>query len=264
MSDGCVISLPSLSQQVSSDMYASQVMLFSKAPGNPGAKTRLRERGDLAVDVVQALHAAMVNDSVELLRCSAAPDKYVFWMGSQDLPEQGDLHYRFQSGDSFGERLQGALLRLQEESSEPQGVVVIGSDCPYLSPGLMSLALSGISAGKLVVGPALEGGYYLFGVPARAVGRDVSGTFGSGAEVLELLRCFADCELELLPLLPDVDVMSDLGTLVAAAHLLEAVDDRGDKLYIGPRVRELAVAMQLEGSAESTRGKRVTAGGLAI
>jgi uncharacterized protein len=43
-------------------------------------------------------------------------------------------------------------------------VVLIGSDCPYLTPSLIKEAFEKLDKSDLVLGPSLDGGYYLIGM----------------------------------------------------------------------------------------------------
>jgi uncharacterized protein len=43
-------------------------------------------------------------------------------------------------------------------------VVLIGSDCPYLTPSLIKEAFDKLDKSDLVLGPSLDGGYYLIGM----------------------------------------------------------------------------------------------------
>lgn len=43
-------------------------------------------------------------------------------------------------------------------------VVIIGSDCPYLTPSIMDDAFFCLEQADFVVGPTYDGGYYLLGM----------------------------------------------------------------------------------------------------
>jgi hypothetical protein len=77
------------------------------------------------------------------------------WLGSALplLPQQGK---------DLGERMASAF-----QAAWTQGVqraVLIGSDCPGLTPALIVQALAELDRHDLVLGPASDGGYYLIGL----------------------------------------------------------------------------------------------------
>jgi uncharacterized protein len=76
------------------------------------------------------------------------------WLGEQ-------FYYREQKGMSLGERLTGAVA--EAFSEEFKKVVVIGTDCPGLKIDHIDEAFRLLDGSELVIGPAVDGGYYLIG-----------------------------------------------------------------------------------------------------
>ena len=83
-------------------------------------------------------------------------------------------------------------------------VILVGTDIPGLSTDIMTAALAALDASQLVLGPAIDGGFYLIGVTAVPEAlMSVSRLSGSGIAPkkcvhpvvwLEGLRCVArDC-----------------------------------------------------------------------
>ncbi|NRT20300.1 hypothetical protein HNP98_003140 [Hymenobacter sp. 9A] len=70
-----------------------------------------------------------------------------------------------QTGNTFGERLSGALQ--QAFASGYAQLLVIGNDCPQLDAARLRRALAALARTGAVLGPATDGGVYLLGV-ARA------------------------------------------------------------------------------------------------
>ena len=52
--------------------------------------------------------------------------------------------------------------------SKAEKVLIIGTDCPTLSPDLLREAFVKLNKHDLVVGPATDGGYYLIGLSKKA------------------------------------------------------------------------------------------------
>lgn len=77
------------------------------------------------------------------------------WLGSNHpyFPQvKGDLGHRMQAAVS------GALERGAES------VILLGGDCPYVSLPLLLRASNSLEIYDIVVGPSLDGGYYLLGM----------------------------------------------------------------------------------------------------
>jgi rSAM/selenodomain-associated transferase 1 len=98
--------------------------------------------------------------------------------------------------------------------------VLIGSDCPELNAPLMAEAFQLLRQHDLVLGPALDGGYYLIGV-RRLIPELFTGIPWSTAEVLQQTLSIAQqlgLTVAKLPLLSDVDRPEDL-SVWKPAHL---------------------------------------------
>ncbi len=74
-----------------------------------------------------------------------------------------DTHFEkyVQEGTDLGARMEKAFVRAFEQSNR---VLIIGSDCPGISAALLEEAFNALDAADMVLGPALDGGYYLLGL----------------------------------------------------------------------------------------------------
>jgi hypothetical protein len=125
------------------------------------------------------------------------------WLGS-------DIIYRQQSEGDLGRRMASAFK--ESFTSGMTGVVIIGTDCPDLNAQLMVKAFDALDQNDLVLGPALDGGYYLIGL-RRLIPELFTGISWSTAEVLEQTISIAerlDLAIAFLPLLNDIDRPEDL------------------------------------------------------
>lgn len=66
-----------------------------------------------------------------------------------------------QRGRSLGDRMRSAFQTLLRNSS---AAMLIGTDSPTLSPNFLKEAARYLESNDLVLGPALDGGYYLIGM----------------------------------------------------------------------------------------------------
>lgn len=69
-------------------------------------------------------------------------------------------------GDSFGEKLNFAFQDLFSQGF--QHVVALANDCPTLQPNEIAFAADQLANSELVIGPANDGGIYLFGISKEA------------------------------------------------------------------------------------------------
>ena len=77
------------------------------------------------------------------------------WLGS-------DLVYRHQGTGDLGARM--ARSHESALSSGVERIAIIGTDCPGLNAELIGQAFHHLHAHDLVLGPAIDGGYYLIGL----------------------------------------------------------------------------------------------------
>jgi len=67
---------------------------------------------------------------------------------------------QLQQGNSFGEKLSNAIASVFSRGYEK--IIVVGGDCPDLHENHISSASRVLDGGKCLLGPALDGGVYLF------------------------------------------------------------------------------------------------------
>jgi rSAM/selenodomain-associated transferase 2/rSAM/selenodomain-associated transferase 1 len=113
-----------------------------------------------------------------------------------------------QGAGNLGER----MARSFEESSRSPATVIIGSDCPGLTPDVITAAFACLTDTPVVLGPAQDGGYYLIGLsrPMPEMFRGIPwGTDRVLADSLAVLQG-QGCQPALLDPLEDIDRPEDL------------------------------------------------------
>ena len=80
-----------------------------------------------------------------------------------------DAYLELQPTGDLGDRMANAFARRFAEGEDR--VIIIGSDCPYLTPQHLRGAAVGLDDSDVVLGPASDGGYWL--VAQRAPGVDL-------------------------------------------------------------------------------------------
>ncbi len=194
----------------------STVVLLVKNPIVGRVKTRLVP----AISAAQAadLYRAFVGDMVEELSQGHFELRVAWALEDGEAPEVSMLPFQVpgmrQSGEGLGERLLGAL---SAAGGTGRRVAAVGSDHPELDHRVVEEALDGLADCEVVIGPAVDGGYYLIAAASEAiVPRLFEDITWSTDRVLEqtLERC-AELGLKTRLLDPgaDVDTPADLSRL---------------------------------------------------
>ena len=84
-----------------------------------------------------------------------SPEAMATWFGS-------DVAYYPQASGDLGDRLWSAMAHNLQIAPGP--VVVVGTDCPDLDAQVLAQGFHALETADLVLGPALDGGYYLLGL----------------------------------------------------------------------------------------------------
>jgi len=195
------------------------VILFVKLPEKGRVKSRLAQR--MNEDLVLRLYENMVLDTIDMLTqgrfpfriCytpSDARDRIREWLG------QGYRAFP-QAGDDLGDRMENAFEHVFSEGAED--ALLIGSDIPGLTAGVMVEAFAALLKNEAVIGPAGDGGYYLIGFKKGSfepiIFHDmIWSTKTVFRETMDRLHD-ASLKVHVLPELTDVDTVEDLKTLMS-------------------------------------------------
>ncbi len=137
------------------------LLIFIKNPEPGKVKTRLAKSvGDAkALQIYQSLlrHTRQTALAVDARRHLA----YSNFIDTADKWSPTHFQKSVQQGDDLGARM---LHGFTEAFQTGGPVVIIGSDCPGLEPPLLNQAFALLEKRDFVIGPALDGGYYLLGM----------------------------------------------------------------------------------------------------
>jgi rSAM/selenodomain-associated transferase 1 len=203
------------------------LIIFVKAPVAGRVKTRLQP--DLSAEEAAGLASAFVADmlwkthglenTVRIIGCDPAREDPYF----RTFGHGTDFRLIDQRGSNLGERMRNAFQDAAAGGADR--MVIIGTDLPTLPLETVQKAFSLLRRNDLVLGPSLDGGYYLIGS-----GREVPEVFGGipwGTDrVLErTLDRANDLKIRcaLLPFWYDVDTPRDLRFLSAHLRYLESL-----------------------------------------
>jgi len=196
------------------------LLILVKNPVEGHAKTRLaKEIGHpMAIEVYRRL-LACTHRAVAPLTC-----KKVVWYGDFIPPHDlwDGYEKRLQAGNGLGERMLGAFEAAFAAGSHK--VVVIGSDCPAIEPRHLAAAFEALDAHDSVLGPALDGGYYLLGMkrlmPVFFENIPWSTETVLACSLQAAAQIGASCTL--LEPLSDIDTAQDLWPFIAQLDLAHA------------------------------------------
>jgi rSAM/selenodomain-associated transferase 2/rSAM/selenodomain-associated transferase 1 len=192
-----------------------RLLLFARYPIAGRAKTRLVPA--LGAEGAAALHRRLVLRTLRTAHkaCRAIPAELeIHFEGGTERAMShwlGDsAHFFPQAVGDLGERMTGAFEASFRVGST--ATVIIGSDCPDLSPDVITTAFARLTETPVVLGPAQDGGYYLIGLsrPMPELFRGIPwGTERVLAYSLAVLER-QGCNAALLNPLADIDRPEDL------------------------------------------------------
>jgi uncharacterized protein len=190
------------------------VLVFVRGPERGRVKTRLA--ADIGDDAALAVYQRLGRHTVDAARAlgsavrvrvchtpDGAGDAVAAWLGD-------GVEYCGQGEGDLGGRMARAFADAFAGGAER--VLIVGSDLPDLTPGLLRDAIAKLDAHPAVLGPARDGGYYLLGLrqPMPSIFRNVPWSTDRVLEVTLERFAAAGIEPAMLPELADVDTADDL------------------------------------------------------
>lgn len=190
------------------------VIMLVRSPEKGTVKTRLS--ASLDEDAVLELYRCFVLDLLHTLSrglftvhiCFHPPDsekQIRQWLGERHA-------YSAQKGNDLGERMEAAFLEAFAQGFHK--VLLIGSDSPDITVELLEEALSSLNRHHAVIGPALDGGYYLIGFKAGHLLHDVftGMDWGTPAVYESTMKAFMEhgFAVHVLPVWRDIDTCNDI------------------------------------------------------
>ena len=234
-------------------MHQRRLILFTRYPTPGQVKTRLIPA--LGGDGAAALHRRLVQRALRTADNAArqiGADLEIRYSGGtkEEMSHWlGDSHwYRQQQSGDLGARMAGAFAESFDEGAT--AVVIIGSDCPSLTPSALVDAFGSLESNSVVFGPALDGGYYLLGLTRKvpALFQGIAwGTTGVLAQSVQISERHA-IKPGLLQPLGDIDRPQDL-----AAWRLQITPEESDLRRISVIIPALNEAPHLAATLQSVR-----------
>ncbi len=209
------------------------IIVFAKKPRPNQVKTRLIPT--FSPEQAASLYRAFLVDWCETL---AELPNVALVIAYTPSGSQSDLQaligkdviYIPQMGDELGTRLTSATQWANEQ--EYAKILLVGSDSPTLPLSYISQARVILDSRDIVIGPGVDGGYYLIGFSASNVGATVPFIFEdiawSTAQVFQQTVArvrSAEATLGLLPPWYDIDTAEDVAFLHAHISAMRLAGD---------------------------------------
>ncbi len=189
-------------------MPGNALIIFIKNPELGKVKTRLAKTvGD---ERALAIYKALM-DHTRDIALAVTTDRLLFYSQAihpNDNWSTIDFKKHLQATGDLGTKMKAAF---QQAFQDHQKVVIIGSDCASLTPAIVKVAFRQLEKHSFVIGPALDGGYYLLGMN-QYVPKVFDHIAWSTASVLEDTKeriKKSGLDYVLLPTLSDIDYEED-------------------------------------------------------
>lgn len=184
-------------------MTTPLISIFCRWPTPGEAKTRLIP--GFGAEGAAAIYTKLLAHTVEVARASGI----AFELRVSGAPPE---QFREALGEDLQVVDQGGGDLTDKLSRVPAPAIVIGSDCPGLTPAILVAARDTLLTDPMVIGPASDGGYYLLGYnqPADFAFTDME--WSTDSVFAETLKRFVAQGIRpaVLPELSDVDTAADL------------------------------------------------------
>ncbi|MBH0200058.1 MAG: glycosyltransferase [Nitrospira sp.] len=220
--------MPGVNPSPQSSVLGTALVIFAKAPVPGQVKTRLCP--PLTPDEAATLHGSFVLDTLERTKEAVSKfklplDRYLACAPSSThvffkiMEERQGVRVIDQVGDDLGSRMNQAFEALFKQGYKR--VLIVGTDAPSLPLEYYKHAITLLETHDLVLGPALDGGYYLIGLnrPFPDLFTDIP---WSTEQVLALTQEKAGAlglKTALLAPWRDVDTIADLQALIESSAL---------------------------------------------
>ncbi len=210
------------------------LIVFAKNPIPNQVKTRLIPT--LASEQAASLYRAFLIDWCEIIKQLSNTDLIIAYAPPEGLLDLQnllgeDFTYVAQKGKDLGERLTNATQWAADNGYNK--ILFVGSDSPTLPLSYVSQGVDSLNASDVILGPSMDGGYYLIGFSKNKLNTMVPYIFEDIAwstehvflQTVERIHSIA-VKLTLLPPWYDVDTPDDLSFLHAHIKAMRLANEK--------------------------------------
>ncbi|AFY32830.1 TIGR04282 family arsenosugar biosynthesis glycosyltransferase [Calothrix sp. PCC 7507] len=198
-----------------SESSRQHLIIFTRYPEPGKTKTRLIPAlGNVgAADLQRQMTEYTISKVKELQKKTSLTVEVRFAGGNLQLMQDWlglNLVYHSQGEGDLGEKLVRSLFDAFQSGA--QQVVIIGTDCPGVNSQVIATAFEQMQTFELVMGPAIDGGYYLIGLRHLVPELFANIDWGTSQVLQQTMDIAQKLNLShvYLPTLADVDRPEDL------------------------------------------------------
>ncbi len=199
------------------------LIIFAKSPVPGLVKTRLCP--PLVPDEAATLHGSLVLDTLERTKSLVTFDRFLACAPSNQHPffqtmatrHQIELWEQIPDAD-LGQRMDHAFSMAFERKYSY--AIIIGSDLPTIDSSILKQALEALSQHDVVIGPSLDGGYYLIGLktPTPELFSNIPWSTDQVTPLTQQIATHIGLSMKLLPPQRDLDTIDDLHAFIQNAQ----------------------------------------------
>lgn len=181
----------------------------------PG-KVKTRLAASIGNQAASDVYCAILNHLINSLRSAA--DRRVIAYSPIDKAKEFSIFPHWQqtpqSDGPLGERM--ANYFIETFASDAERVVLIGSDCPDITPEIINEAFEALTHADVVLGPTFDGGYYLVAMAGKFhdIFSDITYSTESVLEETLSLAKRNNISCHCLDRLNDIDEIDDLNQYI--------------------------------------------------
>ncbi len=183
-------------------------MIFTRNPELGKVKTRLAKTvGD---ESALAIYKFLLEHTQQITK-GLACEKQVHYsevIGEGDVWDVKFYDKRLQEGIDLGARMAHAFTQAFDEGYEK--VLIIGSDLYDLQALDIELAFDALATHQVVIGPALDGGYYLLGMTTFIPSIFESKDWGTSSVFKDTMKDLEAIAIHKLTVRNDIDTWEDI------------------------------------------------------
>lgn len=185
-----------------------RIIVFAKNPKLGKVKTRLAK--DLGQQRALYYYQELLKITESILH-SFQDKKVIYW---DEIPNDANLFFvqtkwNLQSEGDLGFRMATAFQK--EFADGYTRILILGTDCPFLTPKIIEDAFSALEEADIVIGPSEDGGYYLLGLKRfypelfQGIPWSTDVVFSLTMKIVHSLSL----KCHILPVLRDIDDLQD-------------------------------------------------------
>jgi hypothetical protein len=218
------------------------LIILARAPGLCAVKTRLAK--DLGKRLAESFYQAFIKDTLLFTRELKGITRVLFsYPNTQDpflinLAKRENIEILAQQGSDLGERMKNAIFWALSKNKR---VCLIGTDSPSLPYKFIQSGFEMLKRFDLIIGPALDGGYYLLGLRKEVSQIFTDIKWGDENVLISTIKKAKkeDISFSLLPFWYDIDTKRDLEFLGMHLDLLWGEGER-----IAPSSKAMFIKVQ--------------------